>query len=229
MSAGDLQPLDTCRSCCLPYAPGMQIVGVGNEPVGLIAIGSDATGIFAFGQLAAGVVAIGQVATGVVAIGQVATGQLATGVVAVGQLARGGIVGGQLALGLVSFGQISVGVCWSAGLLGIGGTSGPGLILGLFGRLSPPQLFGRAGGVQRGRVAGRGVFDAADLEDEPGRAAELAEISGNGALVNAPALKPWRVAVKIAVTVAIATVWWMWAGAPLVDALIGSKGILIVS
>jgi len=87
----------------------MRIVAVGVDPIGLIAIGSNATGIIAIGQLA-------------------------TGVVAIGQLARGGIAVGQLALGLVSIGQLSVGVCWSVGIVGIGTISGPGFILGLFGR-----------------------------------------------------------------------------------------------
>jgi hypothetical protein len=188
----------------------VQIVAVGPEPVGLIAIGSNATGILAVGQLATGVVAVGQ---------------LATGVVAVGQLARGGIVVGQLALGLVSIGQVSVGVCWSSGLVGIGATSGPGLILGLFGRLSLLRLIGRAGRLLQ--VAGRGVSDGEDLEDEPGRAAELAEAGAAGGPVNAPALKPWRVAVGVAVTVALAAVWWFGAGASLMDALTHSGGIPI--
>ncbi len=88
----------------------MRIVAVGTEPVGVIAIGANATGILAIGQLA-------------------------TGVFAVGQLARGGIVLGQLGLGLVAVGQLALGVGWSAGMLGIGATSGPGIVHGLFGRL----------------------------------------------------------------------------------------------
>lgn len=91
------------------------MLAVGTSPVGIIAIGANATGIIAIGALA-------------------------TGVVAIGQLARGGIVLGQLALGLVSIGQLGVGVVWASGQVGIGGTSGPGLILGLFGRL---RLLGR--------------------------------------------------------------------------------------
>jgi len=185
-------------------------MAVGPEP-GLIAIGVNAAGIFSIGQEATGVVAIGQMATGVVAIGQVATG-----VVAIGQVARGGVVVGQLALGLVSFGMLSVGVCWSAGLVGIGAFSGPGFILGLFGRLSPLRLVGRGSGLPR--VAGRGTADGAHLAFVPGRAVELAETRAAGRLVRGPALKPRRVAVGVAVTVVIATLWWFAAGASLMDA-----------
>jgi hypothetical protein len=72
-------------------------------------------------------------------VGVIAVGQLATGVVAVGQLARGGIVLGQLSFGLVCAGQVAVGVLWSAGI-GIAATAGPGLVLGLFGRMSRRRL-----------------------------------------------------------------------------------------
>ena len=109
----------------------MRVIDVGTQPVGLIAIGANATGI-------------------------VAVGQLATGVVAIGQLARGGIVVGQLSLGLVSVGQLSLGVGWSAGMVGVGGTSGPGLVFGAFGRLFLGRLLGRSPG--------------AVVEDTPGSA-----------------------------------------------------------
>jgi len=99
----------------------VKLLAFGTEPVGVIAIGANATGI-------------------------VAVGQLATGVVAVGQLARGGIVIGQLGIGLVALGQLAVGVLWSAGMLGLGGTSGPGLIGGLFGRLYLLRLLRRQEG-----------------------------------------------------------------------------------
>ncbi|WP_052710610.1 hypothetical protein [Pseudofrankia sp. DC12] len=200
----------------------MQIMTVGPDSGGLIAIGTHATGIVAIGQSASGVVAIGQLATGVVAIGQVATG-----VVAVGQLARGGIVVGQLALGLVSFGMLSIGVGWSAGLVGIGAFSGPGFIVSLFGRLFLRRLAGQAIGLPR--VTGRATSDGADLEDRPGRAIELAKTSSAGRLVQAPARKPRRVAVGVAVSVAIAVVWWFGAGASLIGALTSgvSEGVSI--
>jgi hypothetical protein len=169
------------------------------EPVGLIAIGNNATGI-------------------------IAVGQLATGVVAIGQLARGCIVGGQLALGLVSFGQVSVGVCWSAGLVGVGAFSGPGFILDLFGRF-PRRPVRRTGTSLR--IFGKRAFDRDVHEDEPGRAAELAEMSGTGRSVRAPALEPWRVAVGMALMVAIAAGWWFGAGAAVVEPLTSSDGILI--
>lgn len=82
-------------------------------------------------------VAIGLMPTGVVAIGE-----LATGVIAIGQLARGGLVFGQLALGLVSVGQLAVGVVWACGQVGVAATSGPGLVLGLFGRVFARRLLG---------------------------------------------------------------------------------------
>ena len=82
-----------------------------------------------FGAEAKGFIAIGQLATGVVAIGQ-----LATGVIAIGQLSRGVFAIGQLSLGVVTAGQLSGGLAWASGI-GIGGTAGPGLVLGLLGRL----------------------------------------------------------------------------------------------
>jgi hypothetical protein len=106
--------------------------------------------LVAVGAEAVGVLAIGQVATGIVAVGQ-----LATGVVAIGQLARGGLVIGQLGLGLVSFGQLSVGVLWSGGMVGVGATAGPGLVLGLFGRLSLLRLLRRREGTALSPVRGR--------------------------------------------------------------------------
>jgi hypothetical protein len=97
--------------------------------------------LFAIGQEAVGVIAIGQSATGIVAIGQ-----LATGVVAIGQLARGVIVVGQLGLGIVAVGQLAVGVLWAGGMVGVAATSGPGLTVGLFGRLYLRRLFRREPG-----------------------------------------------------------------------------------
>ncbi len=88
-----------------------------------------------------GVVAIGLMPTGVVAVGE-----LATGVVAIGQLARGVVVVGQLAVGVVSLGQLAIGVVWACGQVGIAATSGPGLVLGLFGRLFARRLLGREPG-----------------------------------------------------------------------------------
>lgn len=82
---------------------------------------------FDVGVEAEGVIAIGQRATGVIAIGQVALG-----VVAIGQLARGFLVVGQLGIGLVTLGQLSAGVVWSAGMVGVGGTSPGWLVLPLY-------------------------------------------------------------------------------------------------
>jgi hypothetical protein len=81
-------------------------------------------GVFAVGQQATGFIAVGQFATGFIAIGQVATG-----VIAVGQLARGGLAVGQLAFGLFAVGMLGIGVLWCAGLLGLAGMTGPGLLM----------------------------------------------------------------------------------------------------
>ena len=81
----------------------MKLVAFGVEPVGFLAIGANATGV-------------------------IAVGQLATGVVAVGQLARGVVVVGQLAIGWAAVGQLAVGVSWAAGMLGIAGHTGHGML-----------------------------------------------------------------------------------------------------
>jgi hypothetical protein len=176
----------------------------------LLSVGSDDLGVFAFGQRATGVFAFGQFATGVVAVGQ-----LATGVIAVGQLARGVVTVGQLAIGLACVGQLSVGVAWSAGMTGVGATSGPGLaVLGLFGRLDRQRLrawIGRLrGGAPRLRARALGLpWDSVPvpLTDQiPARAADL----------------PARAAVRLASVAgvaALAVLWWFVAGQALVVAL----------
>ena len=115
--------------------------------------------VVAVGVQPVGVVAIGLMPTGVVAIGE-----LATGVVAIGQLARGVVVVGQLALGLVSFGQLAIGVVWACGQVGIAATSGPGLVLGLFGRLYARRLLGGEPGPA---WAGRRLLSRAQLVAGP--------------------------------------------------------------
>jgi hypothetical protein len=97
----------------------------------LVSAGGGDVAVFAVGQEAKGFIAIGQLATGVIAIGQEATG-----VIAIGQLARGVIAIGQVALGIVAIGMGAVGVLWCSALIGISGTSGPGLLVyGLLGRV----------------------------------------------------------------------------------------------
>ena len=76
-----------------------------------------------------GFFAIGQEAVGVIAIGQ-----SALGVVAIGQIARGVFCVGQGAIGVFCVGQGSVGLVHATGMLGIGGTSGYGIILHLLPR-----------------------------------------------------------------------------------------------
>lgn len=117
----------------------MRIVAVGVQPVGVVAIGLNATGV-------------------------VAVGELATGVVAVGQLARGVVVFGQLAFGFVSIGQLAIGVVWACGQVGIAATSGPGMVLGLFGRLYARRLLG---GEPDPAWAGRHLLSRAQLVAGP--------------------------------------------------------------
>lgn len=56
-----------------------------------------------------------------------------------------------MAVGLVSAGQLAVGVLWSAGI-GIAASSGPGLVFGLFGRLSQRRLIAIIRGTPRDRA-----------------------------------------------------------------------------
>jgi hypothetical protein len=100
----------------------------------MVSAGSGAPGVLAIGQQATGVIAIGQLSTGFIAIGQEATG-----FIAIGQLARGVIAIGQLALGLVAVGMVAGGVLWCTALVGVGGTSGFGLVYGLLGRVRVRQ------------------------------------------------------------------------------------------
>lgn len=104
----------------------------------LVSVGSAEAGVFAVGQEAKGVIAIGQLATGVIAVGQIATG-----VIAIGQVARGFIAIGQAAFGIVAVGMISGGVLWCAGA-GVAGTSGPGAVFGLLGRVQPRRVLALA-------------------------------------------------------------------------------------
>ena len=110
--------------------------------------------VISFGAEAKGVIAIGQLATGVIAIGQ-----LATGVIAIGQLSRGVFAVGQASLGVVSVGQLSAGLVWAGGMVGVGGTAGPGLVFGLLGRLRvrPPRRFEPARNRSRASVVLRSV------------------------------------------------------------------------
>jgi hypothetical protein len=95
----------------------------------MVSVGGGEPAVFAFGQFAHGFIAFGQVSSGFIAIGQGATG-----VIAIGQLARGFIAVGQLAIGVFAIGMGAVGVAWASGMVGIGGTSGPSLLVyGLFG------------------------------------------------------------------------------------------------
>lgn len=78
------------------------IIDVGQEARGVIAIGQMATGVVALGQMATGVIAIGQVARGFVAIGQGSIGLVAVGMGAVGVFHGTAMMGiGGRGLGLV--------------------------------------------------------------------------------------------------------------------------------
>lgn len=71
----------------------MRVIDVGQEAYGVIAIGQIATGVIAVGQVATGVIAIGQVARGVVAVGMAALGVWTWGLAAAGALRAAGLVG----------------------------------------------------------------------------------------------------------------------------------------
>ncbi len=78
------------------------IIDVGQEARGVIAIGQMATGVVALGQMATGVIAIGQVARGFIAIGQGGIGLIAVGMGAVGVFHGTAMMGiGGRGLGLV--------------------------------------------------------------------------------------------------------------------------------
>ena len=138
----------------------------------VVSAGSGEVAVFAVGQEARGFIAIGQVATGFIAIGQVATG-----VIAVGQLARGVIAVGQLALGVFAVGMVGGGVLWCTALVGVGGTSGPGLVYGLLGRARVRQWPRRLLALAR-----REPWDTAPHRPTWRRAAGLILLSGLAAL-----------------------------------------------
>ena len=184
------------------------MLALGDDVPGVIAVGPSAMGVIAFGQNARGVFAFGQLATGVFAFGQVATG-----VVAVGQLARGGIAIGQGALGLVAVGQIAVGLLWAVGL-GIGGTAGPGLVYGLFGRFRFRQIGDRLYELRAGIRRTRGRMRGIPQDAVP-------------SFVSAADRRPFTVplivgrVLKSVGLVAIAVLWWVVAGQALATEVFG--------
>jgi hypothetical protein len=114
----------------------------------------------------------------------VSAGSGEPGVFAVGQLARGFIAVGQLAVGVVAIGMGAVGVAWASAMVGVGGTSGPGLVLyGLFGRARMGQWPRRLLALVRGEP-----WDTT---------------------VRAPA---WRPVVGIILLPGVVALWWFVAG-----------------
>lgn len=197
---------------------------------------------FDVGQEATGVIAVGQLATGVIAIGQ-----MATGVVAVGQLARGVFVVGQLSLGVAAVGQVGFGVGWVGGLVGIGGRAGFGFVLGLFGRSEESKQRKRA----RQRAKARGAQSSAGSDRSAARRDVQQDNAADvplppGFPFNDPGWRPkadrapllrrlpsWRLtgvprtgwAWRVPVFCALAVVWWVFAGGPLLDALFGTDSV----
>ena len=127
---------------------------------------------------------------------------------AVGQLSRGVVAVGQLALGLAAAGQVAIGVCWAAGL-GIGGTSGPGAVYGIFGRVRLREIGedlyrlrarfrrarGRLRGIPQDAIPPSLVFDRA-----PSRVP-----------------RPVRVVLRGLGMVALVALWWFVAGSAVID------------
>ncbi len=160
----------------------MRIFTADGSDVAFVAVGQEATGIIAIGQLANGVIAIGQ---------------LATGVIAIGQLARGFLAIGMLAGGVFSVGMLSVGAVWATGMIGLAPLAGPGLVLGLFGRLLPMKAFDpRTSWLPRRRAV---EFDPATSWMPPWWI-----------------LPSWRVFVGVAGTLLLAVLWWYAAGTDLI-------------
>lgn len=151
----------------------------------LLAVRSGEAGVFAVGMEATGFIAVGQLATGFIAIGQEATG-----VIAIGQLSRGVIAVGQLALGIVAVGMVAGGVLWCTAMLGVAGTSGPGLAV--FGLLGRPRV---------GRWPRR-LLAAARREpwDTP------------------PRSPVWRRAIGVVLFAGLGALWWFLAGQPALSA-----------
>ena len=158
----------------------------------MVSVGSELPGVVAVGQQATGIVAVGQRASGFVAIGQEATG-----VIAIGQLALGVVAIGQLARGVIVVGQIGLGLV-AGGMVTGGVLWCPGL--GVGGTSGSPAAYGLFGRLSRRRLAAW-----------IGRHRELQD--------SAPGWPAWRRAVGVAGFAALAVVWWLAAGQPLIDAL----------
>jgi len=97
----------------------MKFFDAGDQAVGFIAVGQQATGFFALGQMS-------------------------TGVIAIGQVARGGIAIGQAAIGLVGWGQVGGGIFHAAGMVGIGGRKGLGIVLPIIPSIGRPRVMPEA-------------------------------------------------------------------------------------
>jgi hypothetical protein len=112
---------------------------------------------------------------------------------------------------MVAVGQLALGVVWSAGMVGVGATSGPGLVFGAFGRLYVLGVRARS----RLGVRARSQLGVR----APSRLGRR--------LVTPPALSGTRVAVGLVITVAIVALWWVGAGKWLLHDLTRPGGILV--
>lgn len=112
----------------------MKFFDAGDHATGFIAVGQHATGFFAFGQMA-------------------------TGVIAIGQVARGGIAIGQLAIGLVGWGQAGVGIFHAAGMVGVGGRRGLGIVLPVIPSIGRPRILPPATPYPTVEAGGAGWID----------------------------------------------------------------------
>jgi hypothetical protein len=124
------------------HVPQMNFFDAGDHATGFIAVGQHATGFFAFGQMA-------------------------TGVIAIGQVARGGIAIGQLAVGLVGWGQAGVGIFYAAGMVGIGGRKGLGIVLPIIPSIGRPRVLPEATPYPAIEAGGSGWLDV-DLAHQGG-------------------------------------------------------------
>lgn len=214
-------------------------VSVGQEAEGVIAIGQVATGVFALGQMATGVVAVGQVARGFVAIGQGAIGVFAVGMGSVGLVYSVGMIG----VGGRGFGIILPLVPSLGPRLDVPDTVPVARLMGGGARAGHIEAVlgpGEDGPVLRadGRVVDA-RFDARlrTAVEEAGERRVYAHLSHTDQgwvcdeLVDVPETR-WRKsgwwawwAAQLVILTIVATVFWLLAGIPVVQALFNPGGV----
>jgi hypothetical protein len=134
-------------------------------------------------------------AAGTEAVGVIAVGQSATGIIAIGQLATGVVAIGQLARGVFVVGQLGLGIV-AVGQLAVGVLWAGGMV-GVAATSGPGLVAGLFGRLYLRRLFRRGSGPAFP-HDRPSRI---------------------RLVVAVAITAALAGLWWAAAGRWLLDDL----------